>query len=47
MRDGVKELGRRVRRMSALTEGVLEETKARVLKGDTHHPGTVLSESTY
>jgi IS5 family transposase len=29
--------------MSALTEGVLEETKARVLKGDTHHPGKVLS----
>ena len=29
--------------MSALTRRVLEQTRARVLKGDTHYPGKVLS----
>ena len=29
--------------MSDLTQRVLEQTKARVVKGDTHHPDKVLS----
>ena len=34
---------RLAQQMSALTQRVLEQTKARVLKGDTHHPQKVLS----
>jgi hypothetical protein len=32
-----------VKHLSELTQRVLEQTKARVLQGDTHHPDKVLS----
>lgn len=43
LRQRVEGLGQQVKRMSALTRRVLEQTRARVLKGDTHHPHKVLS----
>lgn len=43
VRERVKGLSRQVRHMSELTQRVLEQTRARVLKGDTHYPGKVLS----
>ena len=42
-RQRVQGLCQQVKHMSALTRRVLEQTRARVLKGDTHHPGKVLS----
>ena len=39
----VQGLCRQAKQMSALTARVLEQTKARVLKGDTRYPGKVLS----
>jgi transposase, IS5 family len=42
-RERVQGLCRQVRQMSALTERVLEQTRARVLRGDTHHPHKLLS----
>lgn len=43
LRQRVEGLGQQVKQMSALTRRVLEQTRARVLKGDTHHPHKVLS----
>jgi len=43
LRQRVQGLGQQVKQMSALTQRVLEQTRARVLKGDTHHPHKVLS----
>jgi IS5 family transposase len=43
LRQRVQELSWQVRAMRRLTQRVLEETRARVLKGDTHHPHKVLS----
>ncbi|HUJ81742.1 MAG TPA: ISNCY family transposase [Candidatus Acidoferrales bacterium] len=42
-RQRVQGLGQQVKQMSDLTQRVLEQTKARVVKGDTHHPDKVLS----
>ena len=42
-RQRVQGLGQQVKQMSELTQRVLEQTKARVVKGDTHHPDKVLS----
>src|SRR5437899_7433333 len=42
-RQRVQGLCQQVKHMSALTRRVLEQTRARVLKGDTHHPGKALS----
>ena len=39
----VQGLGQQVKQMSELTQRVLDQTKARVLRGDTHHPDKVLS----
>jgi IS5 family transposase len=39
----VQGLGQQVKPMRELTQRVLDQTKARVLKGDTHHPDKVLS----
>lgn len=36
-------LGQQAKQMRALLQRVLEQTRARVLKGDTHHPDKVLS----
>jgi len=41
--ERVKGLVRQVRHMSELTQRVLEQTRARLLKGDTHYPRKVLS----
>src|SRR5438552_1955264 len=41
-RQRVQGLCQQVKHMSALTRRVLEQTRTRVLKGDTHHPGKVL-----
>ena len=43
LRQRVQGLGRQVKQMSVLTQRVLEQTRARVLKGDTHYPDKVLS----
>ena len=43
LRPQVQGLCQQVKQMSALTQRVLEQTRARVLKGDTHYPGKVLS----
>jgi transposase, IS5 family len=43
LRQRVQGLGQQVKHMSELTQRVLEQTKARVLKGDTHYPDKVLS----
>jgi transposase, IS5 family len=42
-RQRVQGLCQQVKHMSELIQRVLEQTKARVLKGDTHHPDKVLS----
>jgi len=42
-RQRVQGLGQQVKHMRELTQRVLEQTKARVLKGNTHHPHKVLS----
>ena len=42
-RQRVQGLSPQVKQMSELTQRVLEQTKARVLKGNTHHPHKVLS----
>jgi transposase, IS5 family len=42
-RQRVQGLGQQVKQMRELTQRVLEQTKARVLKGDTRHPDKVLS----
>jgi len=43
VRQRVQGLAQQAKQMSELTQRVLEQTKARVLKGDTHHPHKVLS----
>jgi hypothetical protein len=43
VRQRVQGLAQQAKQMSELTRRVLEQTKARVLKGDTHHPHKVLS----
>ncbi len=43
VRQRVQGLGQQVKQMSELSQRVLEQTRARVLKGDTHHPHKVLS----
>jgi transposase, IS5 family len=43
LRPQVQGLCQQVKQMSALTQRVLEQTRARVLKGDTHYPGKVFS----
>jgi IS5 family transposase len=43
LRPRVQGLCRQVKQMSELTPRVLEQTRARVLKGDTHYPGKGLS----
>jgi transposase, IS5 family len=43
LRPRVQGLCRQVKQMSELTRRVLEQTRARVLKGNTHYPGKVLS----
>ncbi len=43
LRPKVQGLSRQVKQMTQLTQRVLEQTRARVLKGDTHYPGKVLS----
>ena len=42
VRQRVQGLGQQVKHLSALTQRVLEQTKARVLQGDTPHPDKVL-----
>jgi len=43
LRQRVQGLAQQAKQMSQLTQRVLEQTRARVLKGDTHHPHKVLS----
>lgn len=43
VRRRVQGLGQQVKQMSELTQGVLKQTRARVLKGDTHYPHKLLS----
>jgi len=43
VRQKVQGLHQQVKQMSQLTQRVLEQTKARVVKGDTRHPDKVLS----
>ena len=43
LRPKVRGLCQQIKQMSELTQRVLEQTRARVLKGDTHYPGKVLS----
>lgn len=43
LRAKVQGLCRQAKQMSELTQRVLEQTRARVLKGNTHYPGKVLS----
>jgi len=43
LRAKVQGLCRQVKQMSELTQRVLEQTRARVLQGNTHYPGKVLS----
>jgi len=43
VRQQVQGLGQQVKHMSELTQRVLGQTRARVLKGDTRHPDKVLS----
>ena len=43
LRQRVQGLGQQVKPLSGFTQRVLEQTRARVLKGDTHYPGKVLS----
>lgn len=43
LRAKVQGLCRQVKQMSDLTRRVLEQTRARVLQGNTHYPGKVLS----
>jgi transposase, IS5 family len=42
-RQRVQGLGQQVKQMRELTQRVLEQTQARVMKGDTRHPDKVLS----
>jgi len=43
LREQVRGLAQRAKQMSRLTQRVLEQTQARIMKGDTHHPDKVLS----
>jgi IS5 family transposase len=43
LRRQVRGFGQQVKQMSRLIQRVLHQTRARVLKGDTHHPDKVLS----